>query len=192
MSTDFCAGPIAILRAKHPLADPISIVKILRNSGLRWIEITLTTPLATVAMRTLADAGLAVGAGSVRTRDDAYRARDAGATFLVTPGLVEGAADAGLPVLMGAYTASEAMRACDLGAAAVKLFPASLLSPAYARALLAPLPDLRLVPTGGVVPATFAAWKAAGCVGVGIGSELRTEEADGLAERARACVAAWA
>jgi 2-keto-3-deoxy-6-phosphogluconate aldolase len=59
-------------------------------------------------------------------------------------------------------------------------------------ALLAPLPDLRLVPTGGVAPAKFAAWKAAGCVGVGIGSELRAEEAAGLAERARACVAAWA
>lgn len=191
MTIAFCAGVVSIVRSRSPLADPIGIVKALCDSGLQWIEITLTTPGACPALRQVRDAGLPVGAGSVRTRDDALRARDAGAGFLVTPGLVEGAADAGLPVLMGAYTASEAMRAVDLGATAVKLFPASLLTPAYARALLAPLPDLRLVPTGGVAPADFAAWKAAGCVGVGVGSELHCEEPDGLAERARACVAAW-
>lgn len=191
MNADFCAGIVAIIRSRSPLNDPISIVRSLYDSGLQWIEITLTTPDACPALRQVRDAGLAVGAGSVRTRDDALRARDAGAGFLVTPGLVEGTADAGLPVLMGAYTASEAMRAVDLGATAVKLFPASLLTPAYARALLAPLPDLRLVPTGGVAPADFAAWKAAGCVGVGVGSDLRCEEPNGLAERARACVAAW-
>jgi 2-keto-3-deoxy-6-phosphogluconate aldolase len=92
---------------------------------------------------------------------------------------------------MGAYTVSEAMRAVALGACAVKLFPANALSPSYAKAILAPLPELRLVPTGGIPFRDFAAWKAAGCVGIGVGSELRVEDRNGLAERARACVEAW-
>lgn len=191
LRSDFCAGPVAILRSHRAIPDPVRMVESLREGGLEWIEFTLTTPEALQAIRIAAQEGLSVGAGSVRSRDDACRARDAGATFLVTPGLVVGASEAGIPVLMGAYTASEAMRACDLGAAAVKLFPANLLTPAYARALLAPMPDLRLVPTGGIAPAGFAAWKAAGCVGVGIGSELRCDEPDGLADRARACMEAW-
>ena len=183
-------GPIAILRASAPIARLDELCATLVANGIALIEITLTTPGALEGVRAQAAQGAAIGVGSVRSRDDALRARDAGATFLVTPGLVEGAVAAGLPVLMGAYTASEALRAVDLGAAAVKLFPANLLSPAYARALLAPLPDLRLVPTGGVAAADFAAWKAAGCVGVGIGSELRIGE-PGLAARARACADAW-
>lgn len=186
------AGPIAIVRSALPLPDPVGLFSILSDNGLRLTEVTLNTPGALAAIGACRRAGLLVGAGTVRSRDDALRARDAGAAFLVTPGLVEGAAAAGLPLLMGAYTASEAMRACDLGAQAVKLFPANLLSPAYAAALLAPLPELRLIPTGGIAARDFAAWKAAGCVGVGIGSELRVGTAEGLAARARACAEAWA
>jgi 2-dehydro-3-deoxyphosphogluconate aldolase/(4S)-4-hydroxy-2-oxoglutarate aldolase len=191
MSAPTLAGPIAIVRSMVPLTDPVEIFKILSNSGLHLVEITLNTPGALAAINLASAAGLAVGAGTVCSRDDALRARDAGARFLVTPGLVAGAADAGLPLLMGAYTASEAMQALQLGAQAVKLFPANLLSPAYAQALLAPLPQLRLIPTGGIAAAGFAAWRAAGCVGVGIGSELRIAEPVGLAERARACALAW-
>lgn len=185
------AGPIAIVRMPHALADPVGLFRTLVDNGLRLSELTLNTPGALAAIAACRAAGLGIGAGTVRSRDDAMRARDAGAAFLVTPGLVEGAADAGIPVLMGAYTASEAMRALELGASAVKLFPANLLTPAYAKALLAPLPELRLVPTGGIPFRDFAAWKAAGCVGVGVGSELRVEQAEGLADRARACAAAW-
>lgn len=190
MSESTLAGPIAIIRSHTPLADAIGIIATLAANGLPLAEITLNTPRALEAIASATAAGLVVGAGTVLSRDDALRARDAGAAFLVTPGLVEGAAAAGLPLLMGAYTASEAMRAVELGAHAVKLFPATLLTPAYARALLGPLPELRLIPTGGIAAQDFAAWKAAGCVGVGIGSELRFEE-EGLAERARACARAW-
>ena len=185
------SGPIAILRSTTPVERLDELCATLMANGIGLIEITLTTPGALAGVRAQAAAGVAIGVGSVCSCDDALRARDAGATFLVTPGLVEGAAVAGLPLLMGAYTASEAMRAVELGATAVKLFPACQLSPAYARALLAPLPDLRLVPTGGVAAADFAAWRAAGCVGVGIGAELRIGE-PGLAQRARACADAWA
>jgi 2-dehydro-3-deoxyphosphogluconate aldolase / (4S)-4-hydroxy-2-oxoglutarate aldolase len=184
-------GPIAILRSSNPVEDPEGIYNDLSSNGIRLIEITLTTPGALAVVSRLSGNGYVVGVGSIRSRDDAQRARAAGASFLVTPGLVEGAAEAGIPVLMGAYTASEAMRAVELGAAAVKLFPAMLLTPAYAKALLAPLPDLQLVPTGGIGAKDFAAWRAAGCVGVGIGSELRIEERAGLAERARAIATAW-
>lgn len=185
-------GPIAIVRSQAPLSDPVGVFRILSDNGLRLTEVTLNTPGALAVITSCRQAGLLVGAGTVRSRDDALRARDAGAAFLVTPGLVEGAADAGLPLLMGAYTASEAMQALRLGAHAVKLFPANLLSPAYATALLAPLPELRLIPTGGIAARDFAAWKAAGCVGVGIGSELRVADSAGLAARARACAEAWA
>jgi len=191
MNACHLGGPIAIIRAREPLADPVRLVKVLLDNGLRLSEITLTTPGALAAISRVRAAELEVGAGSVRSRDDALRARDAGASFLVTPGLVAGAADAGLPVLMGAYTASEAMRALELGATAVKLFPANLLTPAYAKALLAPLPELRLFPTGGVGPADFAAWRAAGCAGVGVGSELRVDDEAGLAQRAQTCARAW-
>lgn len=192
MTPDQLAGAIAIVRSRTLLADPVMLFSLLSDNGLRLSEVTLNTPGALAAISACRHAGLLVGAGTVRSRDDALRARDAGAAFLVTPGLVEGAADAGLPLLMGAYTASEAMQALRLGAHAVKLFPANLLSPAYAKALLAPLPELRLIPTGGIASRDFAAWKAAGCVGVGIGSELRVEDAAGLAARARACAEAWA
>lgn len=185
------AGPIAIVRAKSVLPDPVALFKLLSDNGLRFCEVTLNTPGALAAISACRAAGLWVGAGTVRSRDDALRARDAGAAFLVTPGLIVGAADAGLPLLMGAYTATEAMRALELGASAVKLFPANLLSPDYAKALLAPLPELRLFPTGGIPASAFVAWKAAGCIGVGIGSELRIEESAGLAARARACAEAW-
>ena len=192
MSAFPLSGPIAIIRAHKPLADPLGLIKLLSDNGLKLTEITLNTPGALAAIAAAQAAAQPVGAGTVRSRDDALRARDAGASFLVTTGLVVGASDAGLPLLMGAYTASEAMRALELGATAVKLFPANLLTPAYAKALLAPMPELRLIPTGGIAARDFAAWKSAGCVGVGIGSELRADESAGLAERARACAQAWA
>ncbi len=191
MSDLILAGPIAIVRARQPITDPVRLFRTLTDNGLPLGEITLNTPDALTAIARTAAAGLTVGAGTVRCRDDAMRARDAGARFLVTPGLVPGAADAGIPVLMGAYTASEAMQAMAWGAHAVKLFPANLLTPAYAQALLAPLPELRLIPTGGIAAKDFPRWRAAGCVGVGIGSELRVEQAEGLAERARAIAQAW-
>ena len=191
MSAIHLSGPIAIVRAQRPLAEPLKLFKLLHDNGLNLVEITMNTPGALSAIAQAQAAAQPVGAGTVRSRDDAMRARDAGASFLVTPGLVVGASEAGLPLLMGAYTASEAMRALELGATAVKLFPANLLTPAYAKALLAPIPELCLIPTGGIAARDFATWKAAGCVGVGIGSELRVEDEAGLAERARACAQAW-
>ncbi|WBB69403.1 bifunctional 4-hydroxy-2-oxoglutarate aldolase/2-dehydro-3-deoxy-phosphogluconate aldolase [Micromonospora sp. WMMD812] len=192
-------SPDAVVRAGHELAE----------AGLDSIEVTLTTPGALDAVATLrADlAGTcAVGAGSVRTPADVTAARDAGAQFLVTPTtrveVLAEAAAADLPVVCGAYTPTEIDVAWSGGATMVKLFPASLAGPAYLRELLAPLPDVPVVPTGGVSPESVAQWAAAGAVAVGAGSALvnAAEVAAGdwpaLRRRARtfldaAAAAAW-
>jgi len=116
----------------------------------------------------------------VRTPRQAREAVDAGARFLVSPGVTDDLARAmlatGVPVLMGALTPSEVMHVTALGAHAVKVFPASLGGPAYLRALRAPFPDVSFVPTGGVNVSNLAEWFRAGAVAVGVGGELCSTE----------------
>ena len=118
-----------------------------------------------------------------------------GGTFVVSPTVdaevIATAIDIGLSPLPGAYTPTEALTATRLGAAAVKLFPAETLGPAFVRALLAPLPDLKLVPTGGVTLARAREFAEAGAWAVGVGSPLvsGTQDLDSLASRAAAFVA---
>jgi 2-dehydro-3-deoxyphosphogluconate aldolase / (4S)-4-hydroxy-2-oxoglutarate aldolase len=115
----------------------------------------------------------------------------AGAGFLLTPAAGSGADaahDAGVPVLAGALSPSEVWAAHEAGAAAVKLFPASLGGPAYLRALRDPFPDVPLVPVGGVDTGAAVAYLAAGAVAVGVGSPLLGDAVTGgdlgaLAER---------
>ena len=99
-----------------------------------------------------------------------------GASFLVSPGVVPAVVGAmlqtGAFTLVGALTPSEVMLADDLGAGAVKLFPASLGGPAYLRALRGPFPDVAWFPTGGVSPANLREWLDAGATAVGAGGEL--------------------
>ncbi|MFG1955321.1 bifunctional 4-hydroxy-2-oxoglutarate aldolase/2-dehydro-3-deoxy-phosphogluconate aldolase [Micromonospora sp. NPDC048830] len=195
---------IAIVR----LAEPDAAVRAgreLAEAGLDTIEVTLTTPGALDAVATLrAELGgtCAVGAGSVRTPADVTAARNAGAEFLVTPTtrveVLAEAEAAGLPVVCGAFTPTEVDIAWSSGATLVKLFPAGLAGPPYVRELLAPLPDVRLAPTGGVTPESVAGWAAAGAVAVGAGGALvsAADVAGGdwpaLRRRARAFLAAAA
>ncbi|MEU0152105.1 bifunctional 4-hydroxy-2-oxoglutarate aldolase/2-dehydro-3-deoxy-phosphogluconate aldolase [Micromonospora fulviviridis] len=186
-------APDAVLRTGRELAE----------AGLGAVEVTLTTPGAldaVAALRAELGESCEVGAGSVRTVADATRARDAGAQFLVTPttraAVLSEAAAAGLPVVCGALTPTEVDLAWSAGASLVKLFPASLGGPAYLRELRAPLPDVPLVPTGGVTVESVHGWAAAGAVAVGVGGSLvnGTEIAAGdwsaLRRRARAFLAA--
>jgi 2-dehydro-3-deoxyphosphogluconate aldolase/(4S)-4-hydroxy-2-oxoglutarate aldolase len=165
------------------------------GSGVCCLEVSLTSTDALGVITDLvtksSDDAL-IGVGTVRSRDDAARARDAGAQFAVTPGLgdgVDGARDLGLPVLGGALTPTEVLTAsttCD----AVKLFPASLGGPAYLRALRDPLPDIALVPVGGVDLALAPSYLAAGALAVGVGSPLLGDAPTGgdITElRRRAC-----
>jgi 2-dehydro-3-deoxyphosphogluconate aldolase/(4S)-4-hydroxy-2-oxoglutarate aldolase len=135
--------------------------------GLPIAEVTLRTDSALPALRVLADAGgIAVGAGTVLSVDDAKRAVDAGATYLVSPGItpavVDWCAANGVVLMPGVATPSEALAVRDAGIRIVKLFPASVVGgAAWLRAVGAPIPDLRFVATGGVTDASLPAYLAA-------------------------------
>src|SRR5262249_52349041 len=117
-----------------------------------------------------------VGVGTVLDASTCQRALDAGAEFVVSPitkgELVAAAHGADRPVMLGAYTPTEAQTAHELGSDFIKLFPADGLGPAYIKAIRAPLPHLKIVPTGGVDLNTAPDFIEAGCVALGVGSSL--------------------
>ncbi|MDQ0836134.1 2-dehydro-3-deoxyphosphogluconate aldolase/(4S)-4-hydroxy-2-oxoglutarate aldolase [Streptomyces achromogenes] len=141
-----------------PLADALAA------GGARCAEVTFRTPDAERVVQAMAaHGGLAVGAGTVLTREQAERAVAAGARFLVSPGFDNDVIDAGralgVPVVPGVASATELMRALKAGVDTVKLFPAEPLGgPAMLRALAAPFPRARFVPTGGIGPDRLSAY----------------------------------
>jgi 2-dehydro-3-deoxyphosphogluconate aldolase/(4S)-4-hydroxy-2-oxoglutarate aldolase len=128
------------------------------------------------------------------------RAADAGARFVVSPSVdvavIEAAARHGIASYPGALTPTEISTAWSAGATAVKLFPAGALGPSYLTAVRAPLPDVPLIPTGGIALEEAGTWLAAGAVAVGVGSPLIGDalatggDLDALAQRAQAVCAA--
>lgn len=134
--------------------------------GLPVAEVTLRTPAALEAIRAMAaHGGVLVGAGTVRTAAQVDQAADAGAAFVVSPGLDAGvvhrAGERGLDVLPGCVTPTEIMAALALGVSTVKFFPAATYGgPAALRALSGPFGEVRFVPTGGVGPANLAEYLA--------------------------------
>jgi 2-dehydro-3-deoxyphosphogluconate aldolase / (4S)-4-hydroxy-2-oxoglutarate aldolase len=185
---------LAIIRG--PDADAaVRSVLALADEGISLIEVSLTMPDApSVISRARVELGADVqlGAGTVVTPEDARRARDAGAAFAGTPAIVPGlraATKLGLPVLCGALSPTEVVAAVEGGAAAVKLFPASLGGARYLRALRDPFPSVPFVPVGGVDADAAHEYLAAGATAVGVGSPLLGDAASGgsLSElRARA------
>lgn len=186
------AALLAALRAQRLLAilrGPESAALVaaglaLVECGIGCLEVSLTSGDALGAISELAakaDADALIGAGTAITAVDVQRARDAGAQFIVTPALcpaVDEARTVGLPVVAGALTPSEIIAAASRSAA-VKLFPASCGGPEYLRAVRAPLPEIPLVPVGGVDARSVAAYLAAGAVAVGAGSPLLDDAAHG-------------
>ena len=172
--------------------------------GIPFFEITMTVPGAIDLIGWLAArfAGRAiVGAGTVLTAEDARACIDAGAAFIVSPGLdpaiVETAHDRDVAVMPGALTPTEVIAAWKMGADMVKIFPCSAVGgAAYLRALRGPLPQVKLLPTGGVNLSTVRDYVVAGASAVGMGSELVDRAAleagrdDELIQRARDLVAA--
>jgi len=167
---------IGIVRADNADAATESGQALL-DLGLRAVEISLTTPCALDVIRGLGSDVL-VGAGTVLDAESARLAILAGARFLVAPSLdpatIAMGHRYGVAVIPGAQTPSEIVAAMSAGADAVKLYPASAASPAVLKDLLAPLPQVPFVPTGGVTLDNAADWIAAGAVAVGLGSALTT------------------
>ncbi|GHC41018.1 bifunctional 4-hydroxy-2-oxoglutarate aldolase/2-dehydro-3-deoxy-phosphogluconate aldolase [Streptomyces flavofungini] len=176
---------VAIVRGTDAEAS-FRTVMTLVASGVPLVEVSLSgTDALGVLRRARAELGPEawLGAGTVLTADDAGRAVDAGANLVVTPGLgpgVDAAVGRGLPVLAGVLTPTDVIAAQAAGATALKIFPASAVGgPAYLKALRGPFPDLPFVPVGGVDAAAAAAYLALGAVGVGVGSPLVGDAADG-------------
>ncbi|MGY0064372.1 bifunctional 4-hydroxy-2-oxoglutarate aldolase/2-dehydro-3-deoxy-phosphogluconate aldolase [Streptomyces sp. LZ34] len=175
---------LAIVRGNDPDAA-LRTVLTLAEEGIEAIEVSLTTndALAVIA-RARAELGpeALVGAGTVRTAADAVRAVDAGASYLVTPALVDGlhsTVGPDIPVLMGALTPSEVELALARGACAIKLFPGSLGGPPYLGALRDPFPEVPFVPVGGVDATAARDYLDRGALAVGVGSPLIGDAADG-------------
>ncbi|WP_432092911.1 bifunctional 4-hydroxy-2-oxoglutarate aldolase/2-dehydro-3-deoxy-phosphogluconate aldolase [Streptomyces sp. bgisy100] len=161
------------------------------SGGISSLEISLNTPFAlevvTTLTREVGDDAL-IGAGTVLDAQTARMAIDAGARFLVSPGLDEEVIRTGhrygIPVFPGVASPSEMMRALELGADALNLFPASGRDPRWLRDVRAELPQAPLLPTGGVSVESAPEWIAAGAAACGLGSALSEGDRTAVAKRA--------
>ena len=176
---------LAILRYREP-CDLGAVVDALRAAGIRSIEVTADTPGALDEVGRARREDAPIGAGTIRTVEEALAFADAGAGFLVSPGLdpeiVREGLERGVPTMSGVLSPTEIMAAVAAGANVVKLFPASLGGPGYLAALRGPFPEVRFVPTGGIAVSDVPTWLAAGAVCVGLGSSV----VGGAAPRTRA------
>lgn len=171
-------GIIAVVRAQRS-DQVIPLSEALIAGGVNAVEITMTTPDAIASIRAAREAvgqRALIGVGTVLDAPTCEAALDAGAEFVVTPicrpHLVDLAHRSDRPIMLGAYTPTEAQLAHEAGADFIKIFPADTLGPGYIKSLRAPLPHLRLVPTGGIDVHNVADFLKAGCAALGVGSSL--------------------
>jgi len=171
-------GVIAIIRADSS-EHLVSVAQALEAGGVTAMEITMTTPNALEAIRAIkSDLGdrILMGVGTVLDTETCRMALLAGAQFVVTPvhkpDVIALCNRYSVPILSGAYTPTEALAAHEAGADFIKIFPADSLGPGYIRAILGPLPQLQIIPTGGVDINTTVDFIKAGCVAVAAGSSL--------------------
>ena len=177
------AGVVAVIRAKSK-DQLMGIAQALLEGGVPAIEVTMSTPKAVAGIEQLADAlgdQAVIGAGTVI---DAATCRDviaAGAQFVLSPTfnpeIVATTRRYGKIAVPGAFTPTEILNAWTCGADVVKVFPSTALGPGYFKDLLAPLPQLKLTPTGGVDIKNAGEWIKAGAVFLGVGSALVTKDA---------------
>jgi 2-dehydro-3-deoxyphosphogluconate aldolase / (4S)-4-hydroxy-2-oxoglutarate aldolase len=191
------SGVIAVLRARDA-KRLTQIARALHDGGVRALEITLTTPGAVAGIAELArdEDEMIVGAGTVLDAAAARSVMDAGARFVVSPVLepevIRVCRDRNVPCIPGAFTPTEILHAWRAGASLVKLFPAAPVGPGFVRDVLAPLPFLRIVPSGGVTLDSVGEWIRAGVAAVSLGSALLSGPTAELSTRARAFVTAVA
>jgi 2-dehydro-3-deoxyphosphogluconate aldolase / (4S)-4-hydroxy-2-oxoglutarate aldolase len=171
-------GLVPVLRAESE-AQALAVADAIAAGGVTVLEVTMTVPGAIRVMRQLAEdrPDLLIGAGTVLDPETARMCILEGAQFVVSPALntrtIEMCQRYGVAVLPGALTPTEIVTAWQAGADAVKIFPASALGGAkYLKSLKAPLPQVEMIPTGGVSLATAAEFLAAGAFALGVGGEL--------------------
>jgi 2-dehydro-3-deoxyphosphogluconate aldolase/(4S)-4-hydroxy-2-oxoglutarate aldolase len=171
-------GVVAVIRMKDA-ARVSAVVDTLAAGGVRVLEITMTVPGAVEVIRSIAGTlpqGIVLGAGTVLDAETARRVIDAGARFVVAPTFdpdtIRACHERDVPAMPGCFSPTEIFRAWQLGADIVKVFPATGLGPGYIKDVRAPLPQIKLMPTGGVTPENAGEWIKAGAVAVGIGSAL--------------------
>jgi 2-dehydro-3-deoxyphosphogluconate aldolase/(4S)-4-hydroxy-2-oxoglutarate aldolase len=197
-------GVVAVIRMKDP-AKLRAVFDALADGGVRAIEVTMTVPGAVGLIADLAKAlppGIVLGAGTVIDRHTANAVIDAGARFIVSPvfrrEVVTACLERGIVACPGCFSPTEILDAHEMGADVVKVFPATALGPQYIKDLRAPMPQLKLMPTGGVTLDNAGDWIRAGAVAVGVGSALLDANAidegrlDVIAANARGIVASVA
>jgi 2-dehydro-3-deoxyphosphogluconate aldolase/(4S)-4-hydroxy-2-oxoglutarate aldolase len=157
----------------------VKVAEALKAGGITIIEFTVSTPGAVDMIKQASSrfgADVLMGAGTVLDPETARAAILTGAEFIVTPTLnlatIELCKRYGKPIVPGALTPTEILTAWEAGADMVKVFPASVMGPGYLKAVLAPLPQVRLVPTGGVSADNAAEYLKAGAVALGVGGKL--------------------
>ncbi len=172
------AGIVAVIRLTDP-ARLRAVVEAISEGGIRALEITMTVPGAVDLIRQLAPGmppGFLLGAGTVLDRDTALRVIDAGAQFVVSPvfrtAVIGACHERGVPAMPGCFTPTEILDAWDAGADVVKVFPATALGPTFFKDVRGPLPQVKLMPTGGVTLDNAGDWIRAGAIAVGVGTAL--------------------
>jgi 2-dehydro-3-deoxyphosphogluconate aldolase/(4S)-4-hydroxy-2-oxoglutarate aldolase len=171
-------GVVAIIRMPDPAALR-AVVDALAEGGVRALEVTMTVPRAIELIKDIAPtlpADFLFGAGTLLDPDTVHRAIDAGAQFIVSPvfrpEVIKAAHADGVPVMPGCFTPTEILSAWEMGADVIKVFPATSVGPGYLKDIRGPLPQIKLMPTGGVSIDNVGDWLRAGAVAVGVGSAI--------------------
>jgi 2-dehydro-3-deoxyphosphogluconate aldolase / (4S)-4-hydroxy-2-oxoglutarate aldolase len=176
-------GVVAVIRMKDP-AKLRAVVDAMAEGGVCALEVTMTVPGAVDVIRVLAPslpAGFLLGAGTVTDAATARAVIDAGACFVVgpvfRPDVIAACHERDVAAMPGCFTPTEILAAHECGADIVKVFPATMLGPQFLKDVRAPLPQVKLMPTGGVTLDNAGDWIRAGAVAVGLGSALLDAQA---------------
>jgi 2-dehydro-3-deoxyphosphogluconate aldolase / (4S)-4-hydroxy-2-oxoglutarate aldolase len=174
---------VAVIRVKEP--DKLKkVIEAIHAGGVSVAEITMTVPNAIQLIERMneeLDDEIIIGVGSVLNAAVAEKAIKAGARYVVSPILkkeiIDTAHKFNVPAMPGCFTPTEIQYAFELGADVIKVFPADVVGMEFFKAILAPMPHLKLMPTGGVTLTNAGKWLNAGACAVGIGSALLEKDA---------------
>jgi 2-dehydro-3-deoxyphosphogluconate aldolase/(4S)-4-hydroxy-2-oxoglutarate aldolase len=172
-------GVVPVVRAASA-DEAMKAIDAIREGGINVLEITMTVPGAIDVIREVSQrygSDVVVGAGTVLDPATALKCIDAGAVFVVSPALnvdtIAACIEAGIPIMPGALSPTEVVTAWNAGADMVKIFPAGAVGgPSYLKNLKGPLPQIKMIPTGGVSLATAADFIKAGAAALGVGTDL--------------------